>query len=811
MSRLADLTRPLRRRPGLTLLAALLLALGIGANGAIFSAVHAILLAPLPFAAPERLVVLWKAQPALDGALVEVSYPEFREWQRQSRSFAGLGAVGASPLTLTLTGREKPEKLTGAVVSGELLALLGVRPAEGRLLAPADDQMGTERMIVLSDGLRRRLFGPSEIGGRAGRPAVGQRLTLSGKSYTVAGVLPPRFDYPPRAEFWAPVAAAFPDIVNERGTGFLRVVGRLRGGVDAERARLEMDQTVRRVAQTFGVSGPEQKSVVLPLREFLLGDTREGLWLLFGLVGLILLIACADVASLLLAQAAGRRTELAIRSSLGAGRGPLVRQLVLESVPAAVLGGLGGLALTALGIRLLTAFGPADLPRLAEVRLSPLVLGFTALLSLAALLLFATLPAVQTARRIDLKEILGEGSRGAMSSRQSRRWMSLLLAVQTGMAVFLVIAAALLVSRFRGLQQVELGFRPERILTAEIPMPDDKATPEAQIFWRTLLARLRSLPGATSAAAVLLRPLEGDIGWDLTYTAEGQTKEEHLANPNASFETATPDYFETMGIPLVAGRAFTEEDRADGLPVAIVSESLARRHWPKGDAVGKRIKDFAPDSKYPWITIVGVAGDVRYRGLAIAPPLDYYVPYTQSPYAPLHVVVRTEGDPLALAAALEREVWALDRNLPVAGITTMEARLATVLAQPRLLASLSGLFSVLAALLAAIGLYGVVSTSVQRRTREIGLRMALGSSRARVLRLVAREGLAPAALGAAGGLLVAFWLRGVVEGWLAGSARADAAVFTAFALLLMAAAGLAVYLPARRAMRLDPGLSLREE
>jgi putative ABC transport system permease protein len=805
MSSPSPLTRLLRRRPGFTLLAALLLALGIGANSAVFSAVHAILLSPFPFTEPERLVILWKEQPQLNAALIEVSYPEFREWQRQSRSFAGLAAVGSSPLKMTLTGRDKPESLTGSVVSGELLPLLGVRPAEGRLLTPGDDRPGAEKAVVLSDALRRRLFGAP-----GGQPAVGRRLLLAGASYTVAGVLPPRFDYPARAEFWVPVTAAFPEAATDPKTGFLRVVGRLRNGVGLAAARKEMDQTVLRAAGAFGIPGPPATASVIPLSEYLLGDTRGGLWILFGLVTLILLIACADVANLLLAQAAGRRTELAVRSSLGAGRGRLVRQLIQESAPAALLGGLGGLALAALGIRLLTAFGPAEVPRLAEVRLSPLVLGFTALLSLAALLLFATLPAWQTARRIDLREVLGESSRGSMHSRQSRRWMSLLLTVQTGLAVFLLIAAGLLVSRFRSLQQVKLGFRPESLLTAEIQTPEDLEAPRAQAFWTTLLERLRGLPGVSSAAAVLLRPLEGEIGWDFHYSVEGQTKEERLGNALVNYETVTPGYFQAMGIPLLAGRAFTEQDRAGGPPVVIVSASLARRHWPReADAVGKRIKNKADDAA-PWMTIVGVVGDAHYRGLALA-SLDEYVPYTQSPLVPIHVLLRTDGDPRALAGALEREVWALRSDQPVAGITTMEARVSSVLAEPRLLASLSGLFSIVAAVLAALGLYGVVTTSVQRRTREIGLRMALGATRARVLRLVAQEGLRPAALGAALGLLAAWWLRQALAGWLTGPAVADPAVLTGFALLLLLAAALAVYLPARRALRLEPSLALRDE
>ncbi len=805
MSSASPFTRLLRRRPGFTLLAALLLSLGIGANSAIFSAVHAILLSPFPFTAPERLVILWKKQPQLNAALIEISYPEFREWQRQSRSFTGLAAVGSSPVKMTLTGRERPESLTGAVVSGELLSLLGVRPAEGRLFTPEDDRTGTEKVVVLSDGLRRRLFGAP-----GGQPVVGRRLTLGGASYTVAGVLPPRFDYPPRSEFWVPALAVFPDAAADPKTNFLRIVGRLRNGIEPAAARKEMDQIVLRTGQQFGFPGPPATASVIPLSEYLLGDTRGGLWILFGLVTLILLIACADVANLLLAQAAGRRTELAVRSSIGAGRGLLVRQLIQESAPAALLGGLGGLALAALGIRLLTAFGPAEVPRLAEVHLSPLVLGFTALLTLAALLLFATLPAWQTARRIDLREVLGESSRGSMHSRQSRRWMSLLLAAQTGLAVFLLIAAGLLVSRFRSLEQVKLGFRPESLLTAEIQTPEDLEPPRAQAFWTALLDRLRALPGVSAAEVVLLRPLEGEIGWDFPYNVEGQTKEQRLANPLVNYETVSPGYFQTMGIPLLAGRAFTEQDRAGGPPVVIVSASLAHRHWPReADAVGKRIKN-SSDPASPWKTVVGVVGDARYRGLALT-SLDYYVPYTQSPLVPIHVLLRTDGDPLKLSAALEREVWALRSDQPVAGVTTMQARVSSVLAEPRLLASLSGLFSIVAALLAALGLYGVVTTSVQRRTREIGLRMALGATRARVLRLVAQDGLRPAAFGAALGLLAAWWLRQALAGWLTGPAVADPVVLAGFALLLLLAAALAVYLPARRALRLEPSLALREE
>jgi putative ABC transport system permease protein len=808
LSGLSDQTRLLRRRPGLALLAVLLLSLGIGANSAIFSAVHAILLAPFPFAQPQRLVVMWKAQPQLDAPLVEVSYPEFREWQGQSRSFAGLAAVSASVFEVALTGREKPLSLSGALVSGELFSVLGVHPAEGRILALEDDRPGTERVVVLSDRLRRRLFGPPGTG----QEAVGRRLTLSGESYTVAGVLPPRFDYPPGAEFWAPVAVVQPEVVQDRGVGFLRVIGRLRKGVGPDQAKTEMDGIVRRVAEASGTGVPEPRVSLTPLPEHLLGDTRGRIWVLFGLVTLILFISCADVVNLFLAQSAGRRIELAVRSAVGADRARLVRQLVVESVPLALLGGLGGLALAALGIWLLKSFGPPEVPRLADIRLNALVVGFTALLSLAALVTFAALPACQTARRIDLRDVLGESGGGLLHGRQSRRWMSLLLLAQTAMAVLLLFAAGLLVSRFRDLQQVDLGFRSEGVLTAEIMLADDQypTPPQKQAFYDALLERLRALPAVTSAGAVLLRPLEGEIGWDFIFTAEGQTREEQLANPKVNLETVTPGYFQALGIPVVDGRDFTERDRAGAVPVAILSEGLARHLWPRGNAIGKRIKNFGPDHPSPWRTVVGVVGDVRYRGLA-APTLDFYVPYRQAALAPTQVILRTDADPLALAAALEREVWALDRDQPVAGITTMEARVASVLAEPRLLAWLSGLFSVVATLLAALGIYGVVSYSVSRRTREIGLRMALGASRWHVLRLVAREGLLPAAIGSVLGLLAAFWLHQGLRRWVASPATADPAVFTAVVLMLLAATGLATYVPSRRTLEFDPNLALREE
>lgn len=812
MNRLSELTRLVRRRPGLSLLAVFLLSLGIGANSAIFSAVHAILLTPLPFEEPERLVAMWKAQPQLDAKLVEVSYPEFREWQRQSRSFAGVAAIGASPAQLALTGRERPEGLTGVLVSGELFTVLGAKAAEGRLLVAEDDIPGTERRLVLSDGLRRRLFGPP---GPGGQEAVGQRLLLSGQTFTVVGVVPPRFDYPAGAEFWVPVTALFPDAVENKRAGFLLVIARLADGIGPDQARDEMNRVVPRVATDFGIGSPAPVVSMTPLSEHLTGDTRGGLWILFGLVTLILLIACADVASLLLSQAAGRRTELAVRSSVGADRGRLVRQLVLESVPLAVLGGVGGLALAGLGIRLLQALGPTEIPRLADVRLSAPVVGFTALLSLVALLASAILPAWRMAQRMDLREVLVESGGGSLHGRQNRRWMSLLVGVQAAMAVLLLIAAGLLVSRFRSLQEVELGFRPEGILTAQILFAEGTfpEPPKMHVFYGSLLERLRALPGVTSAGAVLLRPLESEIGWDTSFTAEGQTHEEHLNNPKANLEIISPGYFRSMGIPIVAGRDFTAQDRDGAAPVAILSEGLARRLWPDakaGEVVGKRIKNFGPDHANPWKTIVGVVGDVHYRTLA-APTLDYYLPYSQDWLPPAFVVVRTANDPLTLASALEREVWALDRNLPVTRITTMEAKVASVLAEPRFLASLSGLFAVIATLLAALGIYGVVAYSVFQRTREIGLRTALGASRTHVLRLVAREGLLPAAAGAGLGLLAAYWLHQALTRWLTGPAAADPTVFTAAVLFLVIAASLAVYLPSRRALKVDPSLALREE
>jgi len=801
---LRQAARRLRARPSISLLAILALALGIGANTAMFSAVDAVLLAPLPFAEPERLVVLWKSQPSREVPVIEVSHPELVDWQRQSTVFAKLAAHPSGIISATITGRDKPLSVPSIAITGDFFPLLGAEAAEGRLLGPADGRPGAPKTVVLSRALRQRLFGDA--------PAVGQSLTINDRLYTVAGVLPSSFRYPEGAQLWLPLAAVFPQALEDRTVSFLRVLGRLEPGVPLERAQAEMDTIVARLAREHEPGSPEQKAVLRPLSAEILGPARQALPLLSAVVFLVLLIACANVAHLLLASAAARQHELAMRSALGAGRAALVRQLLAEALLLALLGGLAGLALAWLGLRVLPALAPPEIPRLDEVHLGGRVLGFVVALSVVTVFVFGLLPALH-ATRLDLREALKETGGGSTHAPRGRRWMAALVAAEMAMAAVLLLAAGLLVGSFRHLSAIDPGFRPGGLLTAEIVLSDSRYPEphQKEAFYDRLLERLRAQPGVSSAAAVLLRPLEGEIGWDFPFTVEGQTQAQHQANPLSNYETVSPGYFRTLGIPLRAGRDFDDHDRRDSEPVAIVNESFARRFWPGGDALGQRIKVSEPDAPIPWRRIVGIAADAHYRGLERS-SLDFYVPYRQEMFFPAHVLVRARaGDPLSLAGGLREAVHELDPDQPVAGLTTMEERTAIQLAGPRFLMTLAGLFALLAGVLAALGIFGLISYATARRTREIGLRLALGSPRRSVLGLMARQGLLPALTGLAVGLPAAALLARSLAGLLHGVQPGDPAVFAAVGLALLAVAAVASYLPALRAARIAPSIALRRD
>ncbi len=801
---LRQAARRLRARPGISLLAVLALALGIGANTAVFSAVDAVLLAPLPFAEPERLVVLSKSQPSREVPVIEISHPELVDWQHQSTVFEKLAAHPSSVVNATITGRDEPLSVPSIAVTGDFFPLLGVEAAEGRLLGPADGRPGAPRTAVLSRALRQRLFGDA--------PAVGRSLTIDDQLYTVAGVLPSRFRYPEGAQLWLPLAAVVPpQVLEDRTISFLRVLGRLAPGVPLERAQAEMDTIVARLAREHEPGSPEQKAVLRPLAAEILGPARQALPLLSGVVFLVLLIACANVAHLLLASAEARQHELALRSALGASRAALVRQLLAEALVLALRGGLAGLGLAWLGLRVLPTLAPPEMPRLDEVHLGGRVLGFAFALSVLTVFVFGLLPALH-ATRLDLREALGESGGGSTRGPRGQRWMAALVAAEVAMAAVLLLCAGLLVGSFRHLSAIDPGFRPRGLLTAEVVLPESHYPElhQKEAFYDRLLERLRARPGVSNAAAVLLRPLEGEIGWDFPFTVEGQSQEQHEANPLSNFETISPGYFQTLGIPLRAGRDFDDRDRRDAEPVAIVNESFARRFWP-GGALGRRIKVSEPAAPIPWRRIVGIAADARYRGLERS-TLDFYVPYRQEMFFPAHVLVRTRaGDPLSLAGELREAVRELDPDQPVAGLTTMEERTAAQLAVPRFLMSLAGLFALLASVLAALGIFGLISYATTRRTREIGLRLALGSPRRAVLGLMARQGLLPALAGLAVGLPAAAALAGGLAGLLHGIRPGEPAVFAAVGLALLAVAAVASYVPALRATRIAPSTALRQE
>ncbi|HKV10549.1 MAG TPA: ADOP family duplicated permease, partial [Thermoanaerobaculia bacterium] len=590
-------------------------------------------------------------------------------------------------------------------------------------------------------------------------------------------------------------------------------VGRLKPGVSIEQAQTDMTALSTRLEEGHPQTNQGYRASLRPLVDEILGDTGPALLLLLAAVALVLLIACANVAGLLLARAASRQKETAVRIALGAGRPRLIRQLLTESVLLAFLAAAVGLLLAWLGLRIVTAVGPADIPRLDEVGVDGRVLAFTLLVSLVTAVLFGLAPALQAARP-DLTSSLKEGGKSS-ASRGSRRLRSLLVVAEVALALVLLVGAGLVIRSFLHLQRTDLGFQPESLLTMRITLYGNKRPEPHQwaAFYRDVAQRVEALPGVERASVVLLRPLSGPIGWDYDFMVEGQAPDEQKKNPTSNQERVSPGYFRTMGIPLVAGRDFTWSDGAEAPPVVIVNQSMARRFWPGQDPVGKRLRFGRPEGRQgPWMTVVGVVGDVRYRELQSIKP-DLYVPFLQDPHWAMDLVVRTSSDPLSAASAVTTAVQEVDRDQPVSGITTMERALSDTVARPRLRSFILGVFAALALLLAAVGLYGIIAQSVAQRRQEIGIRIALGAGRPEVLRLVLRQGLGLTLIGLAAGLGLALALG--ATGWLStllyGVESMDLATFAVVPLVLLAVAVAASLLPALRATRVDPLTVLRAE
>jgi putative ABC transport system permease protein len=811
MERLAELGQDLRfagrqllQSPGFTLVAVVTLALGIGATTAIFSVVDGVVLRPLPFAAPERLVRAYFLAPdgARHGAF---SVANFRDWRAASHTLADATSWHGGTLNLSGGGSE-PERLQASWVSANYFKVLGIRPLSGRTFAPGEDRPAAPHVAVISEQLWRQRFG-------ADPGLVGRSLTLNGEPYALVGILRKGVQLPSTADVWVPLVFS-PDESRNRGAVFFGAFARLAPGATAEQAAAEADVVGRRLAQQY----PEDNAsyfhsmTVTPLQESMVGDVRKKLLLLLGAVGLVLLIACANVANLLLVRAAAREGEIAVRVALGAGRARIVRQLLTESLVLALAGGAAGVALAAWATRALIALGPRGIPRLDQVGLDGTTLLFALGISLLTGLVFGLAPALQTSRT-DLAAVIREGSRGSQG-RGGTRARGALVVVETALAVVLLAGAGLLIRSFQRLQEVDPGFRSERVTAFNLELPESRYSdpPKLRQLMAGLLERLRALPGVDSAGATVYgMPFAGNVNV-LDFTVAGRPPLPVGHDESMRVGIVTPDYFRTLGIRVVRGRAFTPRDR-DGAPqVVMINEAAVRTFFPGEEPLGKRIDlGMSVDKVRQGGEIVGVVADFKQDALEQKSEPQLFVPYEQLPMESLAVVVRSTADPRAVAAAIQGKVRELDADLPVYGLQPVTELVAAATSQPRFYMLLLGGFAGIALVLAAVGIYGVIAYAARQRTQEIGIRMALGASRDRVLRMVVGQGLALALAGAAAGLAGAFLAARGLRSLLYEVSASDPLTYAGVAAVLLAVAALASYLPARRAARTEPQLALRGE
>lgn len=801
--------RMLLRHKGFTALAVLTLALGIGANTAIFSVVYAVLLRPLPFPGQEQLIVAWKMDTTTHSSLVELSVAEFQDWQAQSQSFDGLAVM---PTTVygygyILTGNGEAAQLETSKVTGDFFALLRVQPALGRVIDETDDHPNAPKVAVLSDRLwRERFNGDPQI--------IGRSITLTEQAFTVIGVMPPNFDFPRGAELWLPLRSAMnARTLENRGAVFLQAIGRLKPGVTLAQAEGELNTIIARVAAQHPETEAEgQRVVITPLPDFLFGNSRPALWLLLAATAMLLLIATANTANLVLARATVRRREFAVRAALGASPARIIRQLLSESFLLAGCGCVCGVLLAYCLIRLLLVVAPFDIPRIEDVGLSAPALLFSIAITLVAAVLFGLAPAL-TSSRPDLNKTLNEGGSRMTGERFGIRTRSALIVAEVAVTVVLLIGTALVLRSFVNLGRIDPGFDPHGVLTMQLRLTGPRYSEPGprREFYRQLVERLEARPGVIAASAVLIRPLEGAVGWEASYGSEAQSADEARQNPPANLEVIMPDYFRTFGIPLMAGRPFSSDDKLEAERVVILSESMARELFGSAvDAVGKRLKLDPSSAQEPWRSVVGVAADVRYRELQNI-RFDLYVPLAQGMAGINHFAVRATGDTSALLATVRREVAAIDPTQAVTSVVTMEQLVATNLARPRFSSLLLNWLSGLALLLAAIGIYSLVAYSVAQRTGEIGVRIALGAQPADISKLVIRQGMRPVLIGIGLGLVISFAMTRLISSLLFRVSATDKLTFAMVAATLGLAALCACWIPAYRARNVDPLAALRCE
>lgn len=790
--------RMLLKQPGFTLIAVFTLGLGIGANTAIFSIVNAVLLRPFPYKAPERLVII---QERFSAGGVTVSYPNFVDWRVQSTGFEAISAVRENE-NFNFTGIGEPERLQGRLVSAEFLSVLGINPLLGRDFLAEDDRPGAAPAVILSYGFWQRRFGSDQS-------IIGKQLTLNNQSFTVIGIAPAHFQYGIEADVTVPIGLQAERFKMRGADPGIGVVARLKPNVSEQQAETELNVIAAQLEQQYPQSNKGRRVLLTPLHESFVGDVREPLLILLGAVGLVLLIACANVANLLLVRASARRKEMAVRVALGASRATLIRQLLTESVLLAALGAGLGILLAFWGTSLIAAQLPAGIPRLQESRVDAPVLVFTLVVSLLTGLLFGLAPALQ-ASRPNLTEGLKEGDRGSTGQRQRLR--NVLVVGEVALTLTLLVGAGLLVQSFRRVLQVDTGFKAQNLLTMQVSVNNPDGQQVAN-FFEQLQEKVRSLPGVKSVAVSNGVPF--GVANFPTFLIEGRPETEN--KPSGIRYTVSPDYFQTMGIELLKGRVFTAEDTRDSHPVVVINEVLARLYFPDEEPLGKRLK---LSSDLPSSEIVGVVRHVEHNNLDGQRPVQsqFYTNFNQTPLQILpggvrriNLLTRTEGEPLSLASAVRNQVAALNKDQAVFNVRTMEQIVGQSVAPRRFSMLLLTVFAIVALALASLGIYGMMSYAVAQRTREIGVRMALGAQSSNVLKLVIGQGMKLALAGVTLGLIASVALTRTIKNLLFGVSATDLATFAAITLLLLLVTLLACYIPARRATKVDPIIAWRHE
>lgn len=794
--------RSLIKRPGFTLVAVITLALGIGANSVIFSAINALLLKPLPIPEQQRVVALWDRNISRGVERNEVSMANFLDWKAQSQSFEHLGIYRW--WSANLTGLETPERLQGFLVSAGFFDTLGVKPILGRTLVEDENQPGKDAVVVLTHALWQRRFG--------GDPnIVNKTITLNGIARTVIGVMPPRFNYPKGAEAYAPLSIT-PELKSNRDFHTYLAIGRLKTEVTLQNAQAELDTITGRLEKQYPESNTGLSANVFPIVADTVRTYDTALWVMMAAVGLVLLIACANVANLMLARASGRQKEIALRAALGASRWRIVRQLLTESLVVALIGGLVGVAIAYWGIDLLRVSNPGEAARYAagwdQLGLNLPVVGFTLLLSVLSGLIFGLAPSWQISKP-NLNHALKDG--GRQTGGGSHHLRSGLVVFEVAVSLILLVSAGLLVRSFLSLLKTNPGFNGDSILTMNFVLPASKYKdrPARAAFYADFVQRVKNLSGVESAALVSHIPLGGANASD-NFLIEGVPEPPPGQEDEGRVRVCTPDYFKTMGIAVLQGRAFTDYDKVGSTPVVIINETFAKKYWPNGDALGKRIRFVGPLAENPWKEVVGVVQDVRHE-LNVPVTTDYYLPHAQESWSSMVLVAKTKVDPVSMTGPIKQQLWSIDKDQPVFDIKTMDQVRAISVTVYSFSSVMLGIFAGVALLLASVGIYGVMAFVVNQRTHEIGIRMALGARAGDVRGMIVKNGMKLALLGVGIGLLGSWLATRFIAKLLVGVPPTDLLTFSAVSVFLLFAAFLACYLPARRATKVDPLVALRCE